>query len=120
MESCLSEAYIGRANPPAAGAGRKTMAECISSDNLELLKSNLINLVAGRSVSISGGDFKKLTGDDIAEFGSEGRLMMGNLAALTNCQLDTTGGTAVFTKHSHPVSSIWHSSAHEAHLVDTR
>jgi hypothetical protein len=96
------------------------MAELISSDNLEFLKSNLINLIAGRSLSISCGDFKKLTGDDITEFGSEGRLMMGNLAALTNCQLDTTGGTAVFTKNSYPVSSIWHSSVHEDHLVDAR
>jgi hypothetical protein len=94
------------------------MAELISPDSVELLKSNLINLIAGQEISISDHDFKKLTGDDIADFGSEGRLMMGNLAALTNCKIDTTNGTAVFTKNqAPPVSGVWHSIAHETHLI---
>jgi hypothetical protein len=97
------------------------MAELISPDSLELLKSNLISLIAGQEVFISEFDFKKLTGDDIAEFGSEGRLMLGNIAALANCKIDTTSGAAVFTKNqAPPSSSVWHAIAHEAHLIDSR
>ena len=74
------------------------MTELIGPDSLELLGNTLVNLIAEKSVYISDIDFKKLTGDEITEFGSEGRLMMGNLAAATNCTIDTTSGTAVFTK----------------------
>jgi hypothetical protein len=74
------------------------MTELLSPDSLELLENALANLIADQTVYISDIDFKKLTGDEITEFGSEGRLMMGNLAAATNCTIDTTGGTAIFTK----------------------
>jgi hypothetical protein len=67
------------------------MTELLSPDSLELLENALANLIADQTVYISDIDFKKLTGDEITEFGSEGRLMMGNLAAATNCTIDTTG-----------------------------
>ena len=73
--------------------------ELISPDSLELLRKTL--------VYISDVDFKKLTGHEITEFGSEGRLTMGNLAAATNCT-DTTSGTAVFTKRpARPTAGVW-------------
>jgi hypothetical protein len=68
------------------------MTELIGPDSLELLGNTLVNLIAEKSVYISDIDFKKLTGDEITEFGSEGRLMMGNLAAATNCTIDTRHG----------------------------
>jgi hypothetical protein len=86
------------------------MADLISLDSVESLRSALINLIAGQAVSISSGDFRKLSGDDINAFCSEGRLMMGNLAAAANCTIDTTGGTAVFTKNpARPTAGIWNS-----------
>jgi hypothetical protein len=74
-----------------------------------LLESpSAINLIAEQSVYISDVDFKKLTGHEITEFGSEGRLMMGNLAAATNCTIDTTSGTAVFTRRpARPTAGVW-------------
>jgi hypothetical protein len=84
------------------------MMELISPDSLELLRNTLVNLIAEQSVYISDVDFKKLTGHEIAEFGSEGRLMIGNLAAATNCTTDTTSGTAVFTKRlARPTAGVW-------------
>jgi hypothetical protein len=81
------------------------MEQFINPDNVVALKSDLINLIAGQSLCISAGDFKKLTGDEITEFGSEGRFMMGNLAEGANCTIDTTDGIAIFTKK--PVASVW-------------
>jgi hypothetical protein len=84
------------------------MTELLSPDILELLGNALANLIADQTVYISDIDFKKLTGDEITEFGSEGRLMMGNLAAATNCTIDTTGGTAIFTKRqARPTAGVW-------------
>ena len=84
------------------------MTELLSPDSLELLENALANLIADQTVYISDIDFKKLTGDEITEFGSEGRLMMGNLAAATNCTIDTTSGTAVFTKRpARPTAGVW-------------
>jgi hypothetical protein len=83
------------------------MAELISPDNRESLEHILLNLIAEQTVYISDVDFKKLTGHEITEFGSEGRLM-GNLAAATNCTIDTTSGTAVFTKRpARPTAGVW-------------
>src|SRR5580700_5299476 len=84
------------------------MTELLSPDSLELLGNALANLIADQTVYISDIDFKKLTGHEIAEFGSEGRLMMGNLAAATNCTIDTTSGAAVFTKRpTRPTAGVW-------------
>lgn len=83
------------------------MPDLINPENLELLKSTLLNLVAGQIVSISDIDFRKLSGHEITEFCSEGRLMMGNLAAASNCSIDTTSGSAVFTKNqARPVAGV--------------
>ena len=49
------------------------MTELIGPDSLELLGNTLVNLIAEKSVYISDIDFKKLTGDEITEFGTEGR-----------------------------------------------
>jgi hypothetical protein len=86
------------------------MAELVSPDNLESLRSTLINLIAGQAVCISNSDFRKLCGDDIKTACSEGRLMMGNLAAASNCTIDTRSGHAVFTKNpALPTAGIWSS-----------
>jgi hypothetical protein len=88
------------------------MTHLISPDSLESLQSTLINLIAGQAVCISGDDFRKLTGDEITTFCSEGRLMMGNLAASSNCTTDPTSGTAVFTrKPARPTAGVWTSFA---------
>jgi hypothetical protein len=92
----------------------------ISPDNLESLRSNLINLLAGMTLSISSGDFRKLSGHDIFEFCSEGRLMMGNFAAASNCSIDTTTGIAVFTKNqARPVAGVRPSFSRERDLKQT-
>jgi hypothetical protein len=91
----------------------------ISPETLESLRSSLINLSAGETVSISSGDFRKLSGHDITEFCSEGRLMMGNLAAASNCLIDTTTGIAVFTKsQARPVAGVRPSFSREGSQVD--
>jgi hypothetical protein len=81
------------------------MERFINHDSLAVLKSDLINLIAGQSLCISGGDFKKLTGDEITEFASGGRFMMANLAESANCIIDTTDGIAIFTKR--PAACVW-------------
>ena len=80
------------------------MERFINHDSLAVLRSDLIDLIAGQSICISGGDFKKLTGDEITEFASGGRFMMGNLAESANCIIDTAGGLAIFTKK--PVACV--------------
>jgi hypothetical protein len=88
------------------------MADLISPDSVESLRSILINLIAGQTARISNSDFRRLSGDDINAFCSEGRLMMGNLAAAANCMIDTTSGTAVFTKNpARPTAGVWSSLA---------
>jgi hypothetical protein len=94
------------------------MARLICPESLDFFQSALTALIAGQSVYISGRDFERLTGNDIREFGSEGRLMMGNLAARTNCNIQTKDGNAIFTKNVPPVSTIWHHVSHERHLID--
>jgi hypothetical protein len=80
-------------------------AQLITPDSVEALGTVLINLSVGQSVYINADDFKKLTGDDISEFASEGRLMMGNLSARTNCRIETTDSRAVFTKNPERISA---------------
>jgi hypothetical protein len=84
------------------------MADHISPDSLESLKTALINAIADQVICITGDDFRRLTGDEIGAFCSEGRLMMGNLAAAANCTIDTSTGTAVFTKNpARPTAGVW-------------
>jgi hypothetical protein len=90
-----------------ANIGSLEMTDLIKPENLEVLQSALMNLTAGQTASISDGDFRRLSGHEITEFCSEGRLMMGNLAAASNCSIDTANGTAVFTKNqARPVAGI--------------
>jgi hypothetical protein len=80
----------------------------IATENVEALYEVLIDLAAGQSVCISASDFRKLTGDEITKFASEGRLMMGNLSARANCTIETTVCAARFTKNlARPVSDVW-------------
>lgn len=79
--------------------------QLIAPDTVEALGAVLMNLTAGQSVYLTAEDFKKLTGDEISEITSEGRLMMGNLSARTNCTIETTGGRAVFTKNPARISA---------------
>jgi hypothetical protein len=78
------------------------VAELIAVDSVEALSAALMNLAAGQAIYISAADFKRLTGHEITEFASEGRLRMGNLSARANCKIETTKGTAVFTKNPAP------------------
>jgi hypothetical protein len=97
------------------------MADLISPDSVESLRSTLINLIAGQVVSISSRDFRKLSGDDINAFCSEGRLMMGNLAAASNCTIDTSGCQALFTKNpARPTAGIFSSLAGGVPKQDVR
>jgi hypothetical protein len=80
------------------------MEQFINPDSIVALKSDLINLIPGESVCISGSDFKKLTGDEITEFASDGRFMMGNLAESANCIIYTAGGLAIFSRK--PVACV--------------
>ena len=78
--------------------------QLITPDTVEALGAVLMNLTAGQSAYVTADDFKKLTGDEISDLTSEGRLMMGNLSARTNCTIETTGGRAVFTKNPARIS----------------
>ena len=72
-------------------------------ETLEALRSTLTNLPIGTAVYITADDFKTLTGDDLAGFVSEGRFMIGNLAARTRCTVVTTDERAIFTKNPPPI-----------------
>jgi hypothetical protein len=71
-------------------------------ESLEALRSALTNLPVDASVCITAEDFKRLTGDDLADFATEGRFMIGNLSARTNCTVTTTDERAIFTKNPPP------------------
>jgi hypothetical protein len=72
-------------------------------ETLEALRSTLTNLPIGAAVYITADDFKRLTGDDLAGFVTEGRFMIGNLAARTSCTVVTTDERAIFTKNPPPL-----------------
>jgi hypothetical protein len=74
--------------------------QIITPETLEALASALTNLSVGESVTAN--DFKKLTGDDLTTFAAEGRLMIGNVSARTNCTIVTAGQLVIFTKNTHP------------------
>jgi hypothetical protein len=76
--------------------------QIITPETLEALASALTNLSVGESVCVTANDFKKLTGDDLTNFAAEGRLMIGNVSARTNCTIVTAGQLVIFTKNTHP------------------
>ena len=76
--------------------------QIITPETLEALASALTSLSVGESVCVTANDFKKLTGDDLTTFAAEGRLMIGNVSARTNCTVVTTDERVVFTKNTHP------------------
>jgi hypothetical protein len=88
------------------------MTEHVTADSIESLKATLLNLIAGQVIRLSARDFRMLSGDDITAFCSEGRLMMGNLAAAANCSVDTSTGVTVFTKNpARPIAGVQSSLA---------
>jgi hypothetical protein len=76
--------------------------QIITPETLEALASALTSLSVGESVCVTANDFKKLTGDDLTTFAAEGRLMIGNVSARTNCTIVTAGKLVIFTKNTHP------------------
>jgi hypothetical protein len=67
-------------------------------ETLEVTWTALTSLPVGEAVYITAHDFKRLTRDDLTDFGSEGRFMIGNLSARTNCTVVTTDERVIFTK----------------------
>jgi hypothetical protein len=78
--------------------------QIITPETLEALGSALTSLPVGETVYITADDFKRLTGDDLTDFAPEGRFMIGNLSARTNCTVVTTDERVIFTKNPHPNS----------------
>jgi hypothetical protein len=83
--------------------------QIITPENVEMLGQLLTILPVGETVYITANDFKRLTGDNLADFTTEGRLMIGNLSARTNCTVATSNDRVIFTKNSsrnnHPTIS---------------
>jgi hypothetical protein len=75
--------------------------QIITPDTIEALQSTLTNLPVGETVSFTADHFKKLTGNDLTDFASEGRFMLGNLSARTDCTVLTTNACVIFTKNPH-------------------
>jgi hypothetical protein len=73
--------------------------QIITPETLEALGSALTNLPVGETVYITADDFKRLTGDALTDFAVEGRFMIGNLSARTNCTVVTTDQCVIFTKN---------------------
>jgi hypothetical protein len=71
-------------------------------------------LPVGKAVYISANDFKRLTGDNLADVTAEGRLMIGNISARTNCTVATSDDRVIFTKN--PFRNL-HSTISTATLV---
>jgi len=89
----------------------------ITPESLEALQAALMDLTAGETVCISSAEFRKLTGEEITKFASEGRLMMGNLSARANCTIETTDCAALFIKNpARPASGVWPSFAPDKSL----
>jgi hypothetical protein len=86
----------------AAGNRVVSAMQIITPESLGALASALTSLPVGESVYVTANDFKKLTGDDLTDFAAEGRFMIGNLSARTNCTIVTTDDLVIFTKNQHP------------------
>jgi hypothetical protein len=73
--------------------------QIITPETVETLGELLTILPVGETVYITANDFKRLTGDNLADFTAEGRLMIGNLSARTNCTVATSNDRVIFTKN---------------------
>ena len=80
--------------------------QVITPETLEALASALTSLPVGKSVYVTANDFKKLTGDDLTNFAAEGRFMIGNIAARTNCTVVTTDKLVIFNQKPAPKLSL--------------
>jgi hypothetical protein len=73
--------------------------QIITPETVETLGELLTILPIGETVYITANDFKRLTGDNLADFTAEGRLTIGNLSARTNCTVVTSDDRVIFTKN---------------------
>jgi hypothetical protein len=85
--------------PPWGFPFAMSSMQITTPETLEVLGSALTSLPLGEAVYITAHDFKKLTGDELTDFGSEGRFIIGNLSARTNCTVVTTDERVIFTKN---------------------
>jgi hypothetical protein len=90
---------LGRGSFLAAHKRVVSGMQIITPETLEALGSALTNLLVGETVYITADDFKRLTGDALTDFAVEGRFMIGNLSARTNCTVVTTDERVIFTKN---------------------
>jgi hypothetical protein len=72
--------------------------QIITPETVETLRQILTILPVGETVYITANDFERLTGDNLTDFTAEGRLMIGNLSARTNCTVMTSDDRVIFTK----------------------
>jgi hypothetical protein len=78
--------------------------QLITPDSFEALAFALNDLLTEQTACITADGYKRLTGDDLSVPITEGRIMIGNLAARTNCTVAITDERVVFTKN--PTSDI--------------
>jgi hypothetical protein len=72
--------------------------QVITPETVETLAELLTILPVGETVYITANDFKRLTGDNLADITAEGRLKIGNLSVRTNCTVVTSDQRVMFTK----------------------
>ncbi len=90
-----------------------TDMQILTPDTIDELRSMLTNLQVGESASFTADHFKKLTGNDLNDFTPEGRYMIGNLSARTDCTVVTTNECVIFTKN--PYQAIPSHASDAAH-----
>jgi hypothetical protein len=90
--------------------------QIITPDTIEALQSMLTNLRVGESVSFTADHFKKLTGNDLSDFASDGRFMIGNLSARGDCTTMTTNAFVIFTKNPYRAIPSHRSDAAHRHF----
>jgi hypothetical protein len=76
--------------------------QLIAPDSFEALAFALNDLLTDQTACITADDYKRLTGDDLSASVTEGRIMIGNLAARTNNTVAITHERVVFTKNPTP------------------
>jgi hypothetical protein len=76
--------------------------QLITPDNFEELASALNDLLTDQTACITADDYRRLTGDELNVPVTEGRIMIGNLAARTNCTVAITDERVVFIKNPTP------------------
>jgi hypothetical protein len=73
--------------------------QLITPDSFEALVLALNDLLTDQTACITADGYKRLTGDDLSVPVTEGRIMIGNLAARTNC-------TVAITDLGHPATHL--------------